>query len=213
MAERDHNKQSGICIADDHPAMRQVLTLLFTQSGHRVCGETETIEATLRAVDANRPDVVVVDISLSGESGLDLLAELRTRPVAALVYSMHEDADLIERAFSLGAAGYVTKREDSAVLLEALEAILAGERYVSPRAARSLAERMAARGGRPAQKPLSDKERRILNLLNTGNSTTEIAAALSISNRTVESYCARIIAKLELDGMKELRKYAIGLNR
>lgn len=211
--ESEPKHQAVICIADDHPAMRQVLKLLFTQSGHRVCGETETIQETVRAVDAAQPDVVVVDISLAGESGLDLLAELRSRSIAALVYSMHEDADLIERAFNLDAAGYVTKREEPTVLREALEEILAGRRYVSPRAARSLAERMAARGTRPAHKPLSDKEQQILNMIKRSDSTAEIAATIGISSRTVESYCSRIIAKLELDGMKGLRKYAIGLNR
>jgi DNA-binding CsgD family transcriptional regulator len=72
---------------------------------------------------------------------------------------------------------------------------------------------MAARGARPTQKPLSDKEQQILNMLKSGESAVEIAAVLGISSRTVESYCSRIIAKLDLDGMKGLRKYAIGLNR
>ena len=122
---------------------------------------------------------------------------------------MHEDPLTIERAFAAGASGYVSKRESEDVLFRAVSDLLAGRRHVSQRAAQSLANRTlpaAATEGMPA---LSEREREILTRLGQGDSNVDIAAALSISVRTVETYCARLATKLELDGMKALRRYAI----
>lgn len=198
-----------VFLVDDHPAVRQGLALLLAQDAYVVCGEAENRAELLARIDAVGAEVALVDLSLGGESGLDLIGDLRSRDIPVLVYSMHEDCGAIERAFHRGAVGYVTKREVSAVLLEALGEVLAGRRYASPRAARSLANRIISGGDGVGEEPLSQREEQILSRLGRGESNVEIAGALHIGVRTVETYYARIIGKLGLGGMKELRKYAI----
>jgi len=203
-----------VFLVDDHPAVRQGLALLLGQERHAVCGEAGGRAEFLARIEACGAQVALVDLSLGEESGLPLLEELRSRSIPALIYSMHEDAETIERAFAAGAGGYVTKREVSAVLLDAVAEVAAGRRYVSPRAGQSLLSRSTPGGdGRTpetqAGEGLSERERQILGLLGNGESTSDIAAVLTISARTVESYCARIMEKLGLDGMKALKKHAI----
>ncbi len=210
-----------VFLVDDHPAVRQGLALLLGQARHAVCGEAGGRAEYLERIGESGAQVALVDLSLGEESGLALLEDLRRRGIPALIYSMHEDAETIERAFAAGAGGYVTKREVSGVLLDALAEVAAGRRYVSPRAGRSLVERVApggdvrgaAQGGSQSVAQsldgLSEREGQILELLGRGESTPDIAAALSISARTVESYCARIMDKLGLGGMKALKKHAI----
>ncbi|WP_243439173.1 response regulator transcription factor [Fundidesulfovibrio soli] len=198
-----------VFLVDDHPAVRQGLALLLGQERHTVCGEAGGKAEFLERVGASGAQIALVDLSLGEESGLALLEELRRRGIPALIYSMHEDAETIERAFAAGAGGYVTKREVSSVLLDALAEVAAGGRYVSPRAGRSLVERGAPGGAGQDAGALSEREGQILGLLGRGESAADIAAALSISARTVESYCARIMDKLGLSGMKALKKHAI----
>ncbi|MFP5239188.1 MAG: response regulator transcription factor, partial [Acidobacteriota bacterium] len=190
------NAAMRVFLVDDHPAVRQGLALLLGQARHTVCGEADGRAGYLERIGASGAQVALVDLSLGEESGLALLDDLRRRGIPALIYSMHEDAETIERAFAAGAGGYVTKREVSAVLLDALAEVAAGRRYVSPRAGRSLVDRVApggdVRGAAQSADGLSEREGQILELLGRGESTPDIAAALSISARTVESYCARI---------------------
>lgn len=193
-----------VFLVDDHPAVRQGLALLLAQSGCFVCGEAGNRSEVRACIDAARPDVAVVDLSLGGESGLDLIDELQQRELRVLAYSMHEDAQAIERAFGCGANGYVTKREVAGVLLEAIVQVLAGRRYVSPVAARTLASRALQ-----IDAALSQREEQILSMLGNGETNADIARVLAISVRTVETYYARIMEKLDLGGMRELRKYAI----
>lgn len=206
-----------VFLVDDHPAVRQGLALLLSQSGCVVCGEAgcraEALDKLARLAGEpstqshSQADVAVVDLSLGEESGMDLLDELQRRNIRSLVYSMHEDAGAIERAFGRGANGYVTKREVAGVLLEAIAEVLTGRRYVSPVAARTLASRMLAPDAAGAG--LSHREEDILARLGRGDSSADIAAALHISVRTVETYYSRIMEKLDIVGMKELRKHAI----
>lgn len=198
-----------IFLIDDHPAVRDGLKLLFSGASYLVCGEAETSSETFERIGASGAELAVLDLSLGDESGFELITELCRLGIAVLVYSMYEDADAIEKSFSLGATGYVTKREKSAVLRLAVSDVLAGRRYVSPRAVQSLTDR-ALSSPQVNQKYLpSDRERQILSLLGRGESNADIAAALAISIRTVETHFVRIISKLKLDGMKELRRYAI----
>lgn len=199
-----------VFLADDHPAVREGLTLRLMQERFEVCGEAGSRAEVLASIDGSGADIALVDLTLCEESGLDLIPDLRGRGIAVVVYSMHEDADTVYRALAQGAASYVTKRENSAVLVEAVRRTLAGERYVSPRIAAALdaARELERQSGRPAA--LSERERQTMELLARGESNVDIARALGVSVRTVESYCARILVKLGLDGMKALRKYAIG---
>ena len=201
------NPGARIFLADDHPAVREGLTLLLAQGRHVVCGQAASIGQALDILDDCAPALALVDLSLAEESGLDLIPALAARDIPALVYSMHEDAATVNRALECGAKGFVTKRETSAVLLQAVETLLAGETYISPRATESL-NSAARKAGRPAQ-ALSERELQIMDLLSQGESNAEIAETLHLSIRTVETYFSRIIIKLGLEGMKDLRKYAI----
>lgn len=197
-----------IFLADDHPAVREGLTLRLLQEGFIVCGEAENRATLLATIDASRADIALVDLTLCGENGLDLIDELRLRAIPVLVYSMHEDAETVQAALDRGALGYVAKRETSVELVAGVRRVLAGQRFLSPRVAAALAacpQPPAAQAG-----TLSDRERQTLDLLSQGEGNAEIAAALGVSVRTVESYYSRILIKLDLDGMKALRKYAIG---
>ncbi len=197
-----------VFLVDDHPVMRNGLSLLLQQSGHGVCGAAGSRAELLACLDEARADVALVDLSLAEESGLDLIDDLTSRNVPTLIYSMHEDSRSIERAFNRGAMGYVTKREVEDVLLQALAAVSAGKRYASPAVMRSLADRVLAPddGGETA---LSQREMQILDRLGRGETSAEISMALNISFHTVETYYGRIIRKLGLSSMKELRKFAI----
>ncbi|HTF99735.1 MAG TPA: response regulator transcription factor [Nitrospirota bacterium] len=126
---------------DDHPAVRQGLKLLLEQEKYVVCGESSGIAETLARIDASCADLALLDISLGEENGLACIAELRRRGIPVLVYTMHEDADTIDRSFAAEANGYVSKREEPEVLLAAVSDVLAGNRHISPRAARSLGKK------------------------------------------------------------------------
>ncbi len=197
-----------ILLVDDHPTMRAGLSMLLSHVGYEICGEVDNQAGLLQCLEATQPDVVLLDLSLDQENGMDLLHVLREQNVATLVYSMHENWATIEQTFKLGALGYVTKREGPAVLLEALEQIAAGKRHISPRASQSLASRILT-DATSGQSPLSTREEQIMVMLGNGESNNDIAEKLHISVHTVQTYYTRIIEKLGLGGMKDLRKAAI----
>ncbi|MGA9752037.1 MAG: response regulator transcription factor [Acidobacteriota bacterium] len=194
-------------MVDDHPAVREGLRLLLEQEGIAICGEAGDSAAALREIPASSPDLVMVDLSLGRESGLVLLRELArsVHKVPLLVYSMHEDAFHIGQALAAGASGYATKREISAVLAQAIRELLAGRRYVSPRARDALG---AVPPGQQKPEPLSPREIQIYQFLGEGYSTAGIAEELGVSRRTVDSYYARILDKLDASGMEDLRRRA-----
>jgi len=197
-----------VFLVEDHPVMRSGLSLLLTQSGHVVCGVAASRAGLVARIDAAEAAVALLDLSLARESGLDVIDDLEARGVPSLIYSMHEDGKSIEQAFSRGARGYVTKREVEDVLLEAIAAVAAGRRYTSPEVMRSLADRaLAPSSGREAV--LSQRENQILAGLGRGETTDEMSRALNISFHTVETYYGRLLRKLALSSMNELRKFAI----
>jgi len=139
---------------------------------------------------------------LGDESGIDLIKHLRLRGLLVLVYSMHEGPHMIRNALEAGAGGYVTKREAAHSLAEAIRAVSTGSRYLSPRAAAACHEANPLDG-------LSGQQRQLYRLLGQGCSNEEIARQLNISVRTLESYYVRVIDKLGVKGVKELRQQAI----
>ena len=199
-----------ILLVDDHPAVRHGLALLLESEGMEVSAEAGTRTLALALARERRPDLAIVDLSLDGEDGLTLVGDLCQRDIPALVYSMHNDSRHVGGAFSAGALGYVTKRESDNVLVKAIHEVAAGRRFVSPDAAVALSESLK---GTPcdddALDMLSHQEREVYRLLGHGEGAPEIAAAMRISARTVETYCARILLKLTLNGMYELRRHAI----
>ncbi len=198
-----------ILVVDDHPAIRQGLAYMLASEGIEVCAEAGARADALARVEESRPTLAIVDLSLEGEDGLALAADLRLRGVPVLVYSMHHDAKRVGSAFAAGALGYVTKREFQAVLVQAIREVARGRRFASPIAAAALAEGLAVSPAEEAAGKLSANERKVYELLGRGADTFDIAAALHVSNHTVESYYERIKVKLNLSGMHELRQQAI----
>ena len=191
-----------IFIVDDHPLVRDALAQLLAGAGFEVSGEAGDEQAALAHPALAGSRLAIVDLSLGPESALALIRRLRTLGLAVLVYSMHEESTTIRRALEAGANGYVTKRETSAFLVAAVQALLAVSRYLSPRAEAALRESSPLEG-------LSGQQRQIYRLLGQGFSNEEIARRLGISVRTLESYCTRIMDKLGAPGAKALRRQAI----
>jgi DNA-binding NarL/FixJ family response regulator len=197
-----------VLLVDDHPAVCEGLALLLAPEGIVVCAEASRRAEALMHWEKRRPDVAIVDLSLDGEDGLAVIADLHRRGMPVLVYSMHSDAHHVGSAIAVGARGYVTKRELHGVLVRGIREVAAGRRFLSPVAAAALAESLTEPSGDGTGK-LSGHERRVYELLGGGADTYDIAAALGITNHTVESYYSRILIKLDLAGMHELRRHAI----
>lgn len=193
-----------IFIVDDHPVVRQGVTLLLKQEGFVICGDSDNPITALSEITLSTPDLVLVDLSLGDESGLPLIRKLGalSSAIPVLVYSMHEDTFRISQAFAAGASGYVTKREFPAVLTTAINMVLSGKRYASPRVA-GILDDIPAEASTPVA--LSPQELQVFRLIGEGYSTAAIASSLGVSHRTVDSYYRRIIFKLDFDGMEELR--------
>lgn len=206
----DGATQISLLLVDDHPAVREGLALLLAPGGIAVCAEAADCAQALAALETCNPDVALVDLALDGgESGLDLVPELCARGLKVLVYSMHEDGAVVRQALAAGAHGYVTKREMHRVLMEAVKEVAAGGEYLGQRAAAALAADLARPDNRMPDLALSAQEARVYHLLGDGATAAEIAGEMGVSTRTVESYCARIMEKLEVTGMRNLRRHAI----
>jgi DNA-binding NarL/FixJ family response regulator len=197
-----------ILLIDDHPAVRFGLAQLLSMDHHQVCGEAGSRSEMQQQLEAGAVDLALLDLFLGNENGLDLVDELRQKGIPVLVFSMHEDANTISQVFARGVQGYVCKRDVSDSLREAVRVVLKGGRYVSPLAAQSLAINLVETQEDDDQ-ALSERELQVLDLFAQGYANLDVAENLSISIRTVESYCARAIEKLGLSGMKELRRFAI----
>lgn len=191
-----------IFLVDDHPLVRAALAQLLAGAGFQPDGQAGGSAETLAHPALAASQLVVVDLALGEESGIELIKKLRARGLAVLVYSMHEGSTVIRRALDAGAGGYVTKREAAESLAAAIRAVLAGSRYLSPRAEAALRELTPLDG-------LSGQQQQIYRLLGQGASNEDIARQLGISVRTLESYCVRIMDKLGLQGVKEMRRRAI----
>lgn len=196
------DSRPAVFLVDDHPMVRQGLAQFLTASGFLISGQAGGSAETLAHPGLPRSAVAIVDLSLAGESGIDLARRLSGLGIRVVVYSMHEESQVIRRALEAGVLGYVTKREPPQQLLEAVRAALAGTSHHGPRVREILSY------AHP-EDFLSDQQRRIFEFLGDGFSNEEIARELGIGRRTLESYCARIMDKLGIEGLKELRRRAI----
>jgi DNA-binding NarL/FixJ family response regulator len=203
-----------VLVVDDHPIVRQGLALLINQeSDLMVCGEAEEMNSALQKIASCRPDILIVDISLNGPDGLELLKSVRARDASlpVLILSMHEESIYAERALRAGANGYIMKQEATEAVLVALRRILNREIYVSERVANKMLRQFIV-GSAVTQSPvadLSDRELEVFRLIGEGHGTRQIAEALHLSVKTVESYQAHIKEKLSLRSARELVQHAI----
>ncbi len=204
-----------VYLVDDHPLVREWLAnLIQQQPGLSVCGEAENAGAALGGIGAARPDVAVVDLSLDGRSGLELIKDLKQLhpEVAVLVLSMHDEDLYAERVLRAGARGYVMKREVTKNIILAIRQVAQGKVYLSSRMASALAEKLVAGAPAGSESPLSrlsDRELEVFQLLGRGMATRQIADALHLSAKTVQAFSARIKEKLGLASSTELLREAM----
>ncbi len=204
-----------VLVVDDHPLMRQGLALLINQQQDmQVCGEAEEAQAAMHAITQLRPDIMILDISLSGPDGLELLKNIRAfNPgLPVLILSMHDEAIYAERALRARANGYIMKQEATEKVLIAVRRILNGEIYLSDRMSNKMLQQYI--GGTPPMiqsriASLSDRELEVFRLIGEGRATREIAEELHLSVKTVETYQAHIKEKLALRSGRELIQHAI----
>ena len=205
----------AILIVDDHPMLRRGLaTLIESESDLVVCGEVASCAAALDAIREQSPDLVMVDLSLEGSDGLDLIKQMKARhpEIPALVLSMYDEALYAERALRAGARGYVTKQQLDDTVLVAIRRLLGGEMYLSSKLERQLAAKCLGARTVIAESPLqalSDRELQVFRLIGQGRSTRQIAATLHLSVKTVESHREHIKQKLQLESATELSHRAI----
>ena len=208
-------ERTRVFIVDDHPIVRQGLTQILNQeSDLTVCGEAEDALDALEAIAALQPDLVLVDLSLKGGSGLDLIRTLKARhsTLPVLVVSMHDESLYVERVLRAGARGYIMKQEATDTMMHAIRRVLRGEIYVSDKMMTKLLGRLlfdTADTGVSALERLSNRELEVLRLIGEGYATRHIAAVLHVSIKTVESHRAHIKEKLQLKDTVELVRYAM----
>jgi DNA-binding NarL/FixJ family response regulator len=210
-----HTGKKTVLVVDDHPLMRQGLALLINQQQDmRVCGEAEEAQAALQAVAQLRPDIMILDISLNGPDGIEILKKIRTTDpdLPVLVLSMHDEAIYAERALRARANGYIMKQEATEKVLVAVRRILSGEVYLSERMSNKMLQQYI--GGSPHViqsriATLSDRELEVFRRIGEGRATREIAEELHLSVKTVETYQAHIKDKLALRSGRELIQHAI----
>jgi DNA-binding NarL/FixJ family response regulator len=203
-----------IFLADDHPLVREWLTNLIQQQPDlTVCGETESAPSALSAVAAAQPDLVIADINLKNSSGIELIRNLKElHPgIPVLVLSMHDESLYAERVFRAGARGYVNKRETAQNMVVAIRRVLDGKLYISEKASEVLAgETMRGRTlNHSAIESLSDRELEVFDKLGHGIGTQQIADDFRVSVKTIQTYCARIKEKLNLNSATELLREAV----
>lgn len=200
----------SVFLVDDHPIVLQGLAMLIDQQEDlEVCGRSSRAEDALPAIASLDPDVVIVDLSLQGSSGLSLIKDLHVRhpKLPILVLSMHDEVLFAERALRAGALGYVMKQESSNALLGALRRVLVGEVHLSERMSQGVLKSVARSGVSREKSPirrLSDRELEIFELIGRGLKTGEIARRLHLSVKTVQTHRAHIKEKLHLSDSAKL---------
>jgi DNA-binding NarL/FixJ family response regulator len=208
-------KRITFLVVDDHPVFRQgLVALIKSDERYEVCAEAGTAAEALATLDKAVPDIALVDISLVGKSGLDLVKTFKAAhpEMIILIISMHDEIIYAKRALKAGARGYVMKQEAASVMLGAIKTVLSGKIYVSVAMRDKLLESMFVRGEEaemPSVERLSDRELEVLDLIGQGYGSEEIAKMLNISVKTVNAYRDHIKEKLRIDGAGEMRRYAV----
>lgn len=203
-----------VLIVEDHPMFRERLaTLINRDLGMAVCGETDNIRSAEDLIATVKPDIAIVDITLRGSSGLELVKNLKAQRITLpiLILSMHEESLYAERAIRAGARGYVSKNEAASKVVDAIKKVLGGEIYVSAHIMTRILYKMQGSNAGPAAdvEALTDRELEVFHLVGCGKNTREIAALLNLGETTVETYKARIKDKLGIRHAPELCQRAV----
>ncbi|GEM_PF-83370 len=207
--------KARILLVDDHPLVREGLTLSINQAGDmEVCGSVATASQALQALTTLRPDVAVLDLSLEGANGLDLLKDLRAQHphVRVMVLSMHDELLYAERVARAGGRGYMMKKEPPEKLVEAIRNILRGGLAFSEALVWRLHQEITDGKRAPDASPvarLTDRELAVLEALGRGRKSCEIAADFHVSVKTIQAHCEHIKEKLELPNFISLLRFAV----
>lgn len=204
-----------LLIVDDHPAVREALTLcLAKMPAIDVCGEAADTADALKLVAKHKPDIAIIDISLKTGDGIDLIKRIKAKDpnVRMLVWSMHSESLYAERALRAGAQGYITKEQAMSQIVEAIQHVLAGKVFLSPAMTERLLARAVGAGSErldhAPEEALSDRELEVFRLIGAGHKTTDIAVRMHLSVKTVETYRDRIRHKLGLSDGTALAHFA-----
>lgn len=206
---------SRILIIEDHPLLRQgIAALINGEKDLMVCGEVNDAREAVAAVQKHNPDVVLLDLSLQGMSGIEVLKNLKVHfpKIVVLILSMHDEVMYAPRALRAGATGYVMKQESPENVIAAIRKVLAGEVSISAKMGTKMLNRFSGRNDGALSSPidlLSDRELEVFSLLGQGNGTREIAEKLHLSVKTIESHRAHIKEKLDLENAAQLIRHAI----
>ncbi len=204
-----------IVIVDDHPATRDGLRMrIEIESDLEMCGEAGDVETGFELIQAQQPDLAVIDVSLKSGSGLELIKRVKSANLATrmLVWSMYEDSLYAERALRAGAMGYVNKENATGRIVEAMRSVLSGAVFLDESASAKMLNRIVLGknvAGTAPDEALSDRELQTFELIGRGMNTTNIAENMRLSPKTVETYRARIKEKLELNDMASLTREAV----
>ena len=204
-----------ILVVDDHPIFLEGISHLINhQPDLETCGSADSMPAALGAIETAKPDLLLTDISIKGNNGLELIkaAKARFPELPILVLSMHEESLFAERALRAGALGYVMKQEAAEHVLDAIQTALSGELYLSAAMGQALLRKFI-NGSSPADDSplarLSDRELEVLQMIGQGMGSRNIAEELRLSIKTIESHRARIKEKLHLSTSPELVRFAV----
>jgi DNA-binding NarL/FixJ family response regulator len=208
-------RKAQVLLVDDHPVVREGLTRVIEQQADLTVSATAaSVREALDAVSASLPDVVVVDVSLDGSQGIDLVKELRARhpKIPVLMLSMHDETLYAERALRAGAKGYLMKREPPQKVVQAIRKVLSGGLSFSETVTAWMLESFS--GSKARQEPLpmerlSDREIEVLHLIGQGRTTRQIAEALHLSMKTVQAHREHIKEKLQLPDATSLLRFAV----
>jgi DNA-binding NarL/FixJ family response regulator len=201
-----------VLVADDHPLIRSGLRHVLEQEPEfGEPGEAGDSDQVLERLEERSWDVVVLDIAMPGRNGLETLSEIRKRrpSLPVLILSMHSEEQYAIRAIKAGASGYLTKTNAATELLRAIRLVLSGKKYVSPGLAEVLAHLIESGEQRPPHEALSDREYHVVCAIASGKSVSQIAEEASLSVKTVSTYRARALEKMNMRTNAELTRYAI----
>ena len=204
-----------ILLVDDHPVVRHGIKQVLTGAFHpALVGEASSAEEGASELKSSPWDVIVLDLALPGMSGLDWLRELRReRPsVPVLILSMYQPDQFARRAINAGASGYLTKDSHPNELIKAVGEVIAGRRYLNPEVIEEIVADLDADGGDRGARPhesLSDREYQVMRMIASGLTVSQIAQKLSLSVKTISTFRARVLKKMEMKTTAELMYYAI----
>lgn len=208
-------KKTKVLLVDDHPTMREgLIRVIERESDLTVCSQAACIRQALEMIESSTPDVAVVDISLGGENGIELIKDIKVRypHLPVLVHSMHDESVYAERSLRAGAKGYISKQESPQKLLQAIREVLRGEIFLSAAMTRQILHAVGSdRSDRKTSpfRELSDREFEVFELTGQGLGTKEIAGTLHLSEKTVQAHRDHIRQKLNLADGRGLTRFAI----